>query len=113
MICKNEFVKRQEPCSQGCCNLPCCRLRRREGRNKRGPLALWQRAVALCTPISTCRLPDRATALMLLVTWWYAARGHRLIDKLMDRSQIISHVVQMHYMLRSPCVVQLSSGAQK
>src|SRR6266852_2336721 len=35
---------------QGCCKLPFCRLRRREGRMKRGHLALRQRAVALCTP---------------------------------------------------------------
>src|SRR5579859_822982 len=40
-----------------------CRLRRREGRMKRGHLALRQRAVALCTPTSTRRLPDLATAL--------------------------------------------------
>ena len=27
---------------------------------------------------------------MLLVIWFYAAKGHRLIDKEMERSQIIS-----------------------
>jgi len=27
---------------------------------------------------------------MLLVIWWYAAKGHRLIDKSMDRFEIIS-----------------------
>ena len=26
---------------------------------------------------------------MLLVIWWYAAKGHRLIDKTMDRFEII------------------------
>ena len=30
-----------------------------------------------------------ATGLMLLVIWWYAAIGHRLIDKTMDRFEII------------------------
>ncbi len=40
-----------------------CRLRRQEGRMQRGHLALRQRAVALCTPTSTRRLPDLATAL--------------------------------------------------
>ncbi len=30
-----------------------------------------------------------ATGLMLLVIWWYAAKGHRLIDKTMDRFEII------------------------
>src|SRR6266702_1292631 len=30
------------------------------------------------------------TGLMLLVIWWYAAKGHRLIDKSMDRFEIIS-----------------------
>jgi uncharacterized membrane protein len=29
-----------------------------------------------------------ATGLMLLVIWWYAAKGHRLIDKTMDRYEI-------------------------
>jgi uncharacterized membrane protein len=29
------------------------------------------------------------TGLMLLVIWWYAAKGHRLIDKTMDRFEII------------------------
>ena len=29
-----------------------------------------------------------ATGLMLLVIWWYAAKGHRLIDKTMDRFDI-------------------------
>src|SRR5260370_20321784 len=40
----------------------CC-LRRREGRMKRGHLALRRRAVALGTPTSTRRLPHLATAL--------------------------------------------------
>jgi hypothetical protein len=30
-----------------------------------------------------------ATGLMLLVIWWYAAKGHRLIDKSMARFDII------------------------
>src|SRR6266567_3893265 len=30
-----------------------------------------------------------ATGLMLLVIWWYAAKGHRLIDKTMDRFEIM------------------------
>ena len=30
-----------------------------------------------------------ATGLMLLVIWWYAAKGHRLIDKSMDRFEIM------------------------
>src|SRR6266516_5298983 len=30
-----------------------------------------------------------ATGLMLLVIWWYAAKGHRLIDQTMDRFEII------------------------
>jgi uncharacterized membrane protein len=30
-----------------------------------------------------------ATGLMLLVIWWYAAKGHRLIDKSMDRFEIL------------------------
>src|SRR5206468_3162545 len=30
-----------------------------------------------------------ATGLMLLVIWWYAAKGHRLIDKTMDRYEIM------------------------
>ena len=37
------------------------------------------------------------TGLMLLVIWWYAARGHRLIDKAMERSQIIS--IALHAVL--------------
>src|SRR5260370_4724207 len=51
------------PSGQGCCKLPFCRLRRWEGRMKRGHLALRHRAVALCTPTSTHRLPNLATAL--------------------------------------------------
>ena len=34
-------------------------------------------------------LEQAATGLMLLVIWWYAAKGHRLIDKSMDRFEII------------------------
>src|SRR6266568_1815364 len=34
-------------------------------------------------------LEQAATGLMLLVIWWYAAKGHRLIDKTMDRFEII------------------------
>jgi hypothetical protein len=30
-----------------------------------------------------------ATGLMLLVIWWYAAKGHRLIDKTMERFDIM------------------------
>ncbi len=30
-----------------------------------------------------------ATGLMLLVIWWYAAKGHRLIDRTMDRFEIM------------------------
>jgi len=30
-----------------------------------------------------------ATGLMLLVIWWYAAKGHRLIDKTMERFEIM------------------------
>jgi uncharacterized membrane protein len=30
-----------------------------------------------------------ATGLMLLVIWWYAAKGHRLIDETMDRFEIM------------------------
>jgi hypothetical protein len=30
-----------------------------------------------------------ATGLMLLVIWWYAASGHRLIDRTMDRFEIL------------------------
>ena len=33
-------------------------------------------------------LEQAATGLMLLVIWWYAARGHRLIDTTMDRFDI-------------------------
>src|SRR5437764_13694422 len=33
-------------------------------------------------------LEQAATGLMLLVIWWYAARGHRLIDSTMDRFDI-------------------------
>jgi hypothetical protein len=35
-----------------------------------------------------------ATGLMLLVIWWYAAKGHRLIDKTMDRFEIISFALR-------------------
>ncbi len=34
-------------------------------------------------------LEQGATGLMLLVIWWYAAKGHRLIDKSMDRFEIM------------------------
>jgi uncharacterized membrane protein len=34
------------------------------------------------------------TGLMLLVIWWYAAKGHRLIDKTMDRFEIISFALR-------------------
>ena len=51
---------------QGCYKLSLCRLRRRERGMKRGHLALRQRAVALCTPTRTRRLPDLATALDLI-----------------------------------------------
>ena len=30
-----------------------------------------------------------ATGLMLLLIWWYAAKGHRLIDRTMDRFEIM------------------------
>ncbi|MGZ3625609.1 MAG: hypothetical protein ACXVB7_21220, partial [Ktedonobacteraceae bacterium] len=33
-------------------------------------------------------LEQAATGLMLLVIWWYAAKGHRLIDKTMDRFEM-------------------------
>jgi uncharacterized membrane protein len=35
-----------------------------------------------------------ATGLMLLVIWWYAAKGHRLIDKTMDRFEIITFALR-------------------
>jgi uncharacterized membrane protein len=35
-----------------------------------------------------------ATGLMLLVIWWYAAKGHRLIDKTMDRFEIVSFALR-------------------
>jgi uncharacterized membrane protein len=35
-----------------------------------------------------------ATGLMLLVIWWYAAKGHRLIDKSMGRFEIISFALR-------------------
>jgi len=35
-----------------------------------------------------------ATGLMLLVIWWYAAKGHRLIDTSMDRFEIISFALR-------------------
>jgi hypothetical protein len=31
-----------------------------------------------------------ATGLILLVIWWYAAQGHRLIDETLDRFEIMS-----------------------
>ena len=31
---------------------------------------------------------------MLLVIWWYAAKGHRLIDKTMDRFEIITFALR-------------------
>ncbi len=34
------------------------------------------------------------TGLMLLVIWWYAAKGHRLIDKSMDRFEIVSFALR-------------------
>ncbi len=57
---------------QGCCKLPFCRLRRREGGMKRGHLALRQRAVALCTPTSKRGIPNLATALDHNETCWYS-----------------------------------------
>jgi len=35
-----------------------------------------------------------ATGLMLLVIWWYAAKGHRLIDKTMDRFEIMTFALR-------------------
>ena len=35
-----------------------------------------------------------ATGLMLLVIWWYAAKGHRLIDTSMERFEIISFALR-------------------
>jgi len=35
-----------------------------------------------------------ATGLMLLVIWWYAAKGHRLIDKTMDRFEIVTFALR-------------------
>jgi TMEM175 potassium channel family protein len=35
-----------------------------------------------------------ATGLMLLVIWWYAGSGHRLIDKTMDRFEIITFALR-------------------
>src|SRR5260370_41512400 len=57
---------------QGCCKLPFCRLRRWEGRMKRGHLALRQRAVALCTPTSKRGIPNLATVLDHNETYWYS-----------------------------------------
>ena len=34
------------------------------------------------------------TGLMLLVIWWYAAKGHRLIDKKMDRFEIMTFALR-------------------
>ncbi len=34
-------------------------------------------------------LEQTATGLMLLLIWWYAAKGHRLIDQAMDRFEIM------------------------
>jgi uncharacterized membrane protein len=34
-------------------------------------------------------LEQTSTGLMLLLTWWYAAKGHRLIDQAMDRYDIM------------------------
>ena len=31
---------------------------------------------------------------MLLVIWWYAAKGHRLIDKTMDRYTILTFALR-------------------
>jgi len=31
---------------------------------------------------------------MLVVIWWYAAKGHRLIDKSMERFEIISFALR-------------------
>ena len=45
------------------------------------------------------------TGLMLLVIWLYAARGHRLIDKSIDRSHIISIVLRV---LLTPMIFILS-----
>jgi len=35
-----------------------------------------------------------ATGLMLLVIWWYAAKGHRLIDQTMDRFEIMTFALR-------------------
>ncbi|HEY6406095.1 MAG TPA: TMEM175 family protein, partial [Ktedonobacteraceae bacterium] len=35
-----------------------------------------------------------ATGLMLLVIWWYAARGHRLIDRTMDKFDIMTFALR-------------------
>ncbi len=47
------------------------------------------------------------TGLMLLMIWWYAARGHRLIDESMDRSLIISIALRA---LLVPMIFILSIG---
>jgi TMEM175 potassium channel family protein len=45
------------------------------------------------------------TGLMLLMIWWYAAKGHRLIDKTMDRFEIISFALRA---LLTPMIFILS-----
>jgi uncharacterized membrane protein len=35
-----------------------------------------------------------ATGLMILVIWWYAASGHRLIDRTMDRFEILTFALR-------------------
>jgi len=39
-------------------------------------------------------LEQTATGLMLVVIWWYAAKGHRLIDQSMERFEIISFALR-------------------
>jgi uncharacterized membrane protein len=39
-------------------------------------------------------LEQATTGLMLMVIWWYAAQGHRLIDKTIDRFEIISFALR-------------------
>jgi len=39
-------------------------------------------------------MEQTATGLMLLVIWWYAAKGHRLIDTSMERYDIISFALR-------------------
>jgi uncharacterized membrane protein len=39
-------------------------------------------------------LEQVATGLMLLVIWWYAAKGHRLIERAMDRFDIMTYALR-------------------